>query len=346
MGAVAAGHATDLWGVGLVTLGVLCAVAFYGGSLGPVGHGVRVGMGDLLGWGRFLLPPVLIAVGVRMLMGRGDDPEGEPNPERRRAGSGASAEGVWREPARAVIGGTLVLLSVSGMAALAGGSPALRASTGELSAAGGWVGAAVVNQLGHGLGGFGAAVVLAVVAVVGILVFTGVSVRTAASGFTRAVRWLVASARGDRSGAAVDDVTDEPTDPFGRALADGRQPSMAAVAHEVVDEPAAERVEVIDDAHDPLADDVLEPVVLPEAATRPGKGEQLEMRMSPSAGAWKLPPANLLKRAKAQVIDETEVDAAGAALVHALAAHGVDTRLVGRTVGPTVTRYELELGAE
>ena len=29
----------------------------------------------------------------------------------------------------------------------------------------------------------------------------------------------------------------------------------------------------------------------------------------------------------------------------ALAAHGVDTRLVGRTVGPSVTRYELELGA-
>ena len=44
-------------------------------------------------------------------------------------------------------------------------------------------------------------------------------------------------------------------------------------------------------------------------------------------------------------IDETEVDAAGDALVHALAAHGVETRLVGRTVGPSVTRYELELGA-
>ena len=29
----------------------------------------------------------------------------------------------------------------------------------------------------------------------------------------------------------------------------------------------------------------------------------------------------------------------------ALAAHGVETRLVGMTVGPTVTRYELELGA-
>ena len=62
-------------------------------------------------------------------------------------------------------------------------------------------------------------------------------------------------------------------------------------------------------------------------------------------GDWRLPPANLLKHAKPHTVDEREVDAGGVALVAALAAHGVETRLVGRTVGPTVTRYELELGA-
>ena len=34
----------------------------------------------------------------------------------------------------------------------------------------------------------------------------------------------------------------------------------------------------------------------------------------------------------------------GRTLEHALAEHGVETRLVGMVVGPTVTRYELELG--
>jgi S-DNA-T family DNA segregation ATPase FtsK/SpoIIIE len=68
------------------------------------------------------------------------------------------------------------------------------------------------------------------------------------------------------------------------------------------------------------------------------------MKLGPSVGDWHLPPANLLKRAKAQVVDERAVEAAGGSLVAALAAHGVDTRLVGRTVGPSVTRYELELG--
>src|SRR6202034_1149326 len=53
---------------------------------------------------------------------------------------------------------------------------------------------------------------------------------------------------------------------------------------------------------------------------------------------------SLLKRAREHRHDERQLDAAGEALITALAAHGVLTRLVGRTVGPTVTRFELELG--
>ena len=51
MWAVIAGHATDLWGVVLVTFGVLAGLAFYADSLGPAGHYGRLGLGDLLGWG-------------------------------------------------------------------------------------------------------------------------------------------------------------------------------------------------------------------------------------------------------------------------------------------------------
>jgi S-DNA-T family DNA segregation ATPase FtsK/SpoIIIE len=84
---------------------------------------------------------------------------------------------------------------------------------------------------------------------------------------------------------------------------------------------------------------------VPAAPARGGPGSTLEMNVGPAVGDWQLPPAKLLKRAKPQAVDERAVEAAGAALVAALAAHGVDTRLVGRTVGPSVTRYELELGA-
>ncbi len=60
---------------------------------------------------------------------------------------------------------------------------------------------------------------------------------------------------------------------------------------------------------------------------------------------WKLPPRALLKKGKALQIDKREVESAGRTLEEALAAHGVETRLMGMTVGPTVTRFELELGA-
>ncbi len=321
MGTVAAGHATDLWGLALVTLGTLLAVAFYGGSLGPAGHDAREGLGDLLGWGRFLVPPVLVAGGVRLLAGRR---EGDDRPR--------------REPARAVLGGTLILLAVAGLAGLAAGSPRLGASTGLLAAAGGWVGAVVADPLGSALGGFGAAAVAGLVLVAALLIFTGVSVAGAASGLVRAGRWAASVARGDRAGIAAEESDGEPTDPFGRAVPDARQPS---VAEEAAGAATPAGVAVPGDEPVPVSADP----PLPEAATRPGRGEQLELRLGPQVGEWTLPPAALLTRAAPQAVDEHEVATAGAALVSALAAHGVETHLVGRTVGPSVTRYELELGA-
>ena len=59
---------------------------------------------------------------------------------------------------------------------------------------------------------------------------------------------------------------------------------------------------------------------------------------------WELPPLSLLQRTRDQRLDRALTDAAGEELVDALAAHGVETSLVGYTVGPTVTRFELELG--
>ena len=82
------------------------------------------------------------------------------------------------------------------------------------------------------------------------------------------------------------------------------------------------------------------------SSRRPSRPEQLAIDVGPAGepSAWKLPPLSLLKRGKAQEIDHALVEAEGRTLERALAAHGVDTALVGMTVGPTVTRYELALG--
>jgi S-DNA-T family DNA segregation ATPase FtsK/SpoIIIE len=107
-----------------------------------------------------------------------------------------------------------------------------------------------------------------------------------------------------------------------------------------------------------------EPLALPKAAPKPRKAsvkadkppaapiiatssEQPELDLGPGVkkGQWVLPPASYLNRSGAQAINREEAESRGRTLVESLNSHGVETRLVGMTVGPTVTRYELELGA-
>jgi len=115
--------------------------------------------------------------------------------------------------------------------------------------------------------------------------------------------------------------------------------------------PAEELAEVV-----PLRKPSTEPVKVivpakPKAAPKKSavaapKGEQLEMDLGPrvQGSSWKLPKMTLLDESDAQDVDRKLVEEAGETLERALAAHGVETRLVGMVVGPTVTRYELELG--
>ena len=76
-----------------------------------------------------------------------------------------------------------------------------------------------------------------------------------------------------------------------------------------------------------------------------GDAEQLAIDLGPGAAGspWKLPALGLLKRSSTAEIDRAAVQARGHLLESALGEHQVETRLSGMVVGPTVTRYELEL---
>jgi len=85
--------------------------------------------------------------------------------------------------------------------------------------------------------------------------------------------------------------------------------------------------------------------VLPPPALGPVEQAELDLGPGASRGQWMLPPANYLVRSSTQTVNKAEVEARGRTLIESLESHGVETRLVGQTVGPTVTRYELELGS-
>ena len=176
-------QARDLWAVGLITLGVLLALALWGQQLGPVGHGTDTGLALLAGWARVILPLVAVGAGVALLVDRGRD--GDQTGDER------------ADPWRLAVGTVLGLLGVCGLAELAKGTPRLSASH-SLRDAGGYLGAAVGRPLHAGLGPAGAAVLLVAAVVVAILIATGVPLASvaralaataAAAGRTAATLW-------------------------------------------------------------------------------------------------------------------------------------------------------------
>ena len=310
VGSVLETHAEDVWGIALLTVAILTALALYGDALGPVGQGLRHGVAAVLGVGRFVLPLGCAGAGAVLVFGP-----------------------VEREKGRVAIGLALTLVAVSGLADLAGGAPRFGAPWSALAGAGGFVGIAAGDPLRDGIGDWGATVVLVALLVLALVLFTGVTLRRAAG--------VVATVAVDVWRALIPEEAEEPTAsrPDGSAPpAPGRPPALfdQALLSGAPEEP--------EEAEEPEAVD--EPDRLPATGFEPvaTSAEPIGAERHTTADEWRLPPVKMLGRSKQHQLDRGAVAAAGRALVEALEAHGVATRLVGSTVGPTVTRFELELG--
>src|ERR1700677_3575440 len=314
-------QARDLWAVGLMTLGVLLALALWGKQLGPIGHGVDSGLGLVTGWVRVLLPLVSFGAGLALLLDRaGFDEDEEP-------------EG--GDPWRLAVGSVLGVLGICGLAELAKGSPAFSSST-ALKDAGGYLGAAIGRPLHSGLGPAGAAVLLVAVILVAVLVATGVSLATAGRALASAARNIGRTFAALWAGKPFVITSDLGADAPVEAASPGPAPFDAEADDSPPDEDETE--DLIDEIDEI---DVDEPDPMPETVA----SVPLPLAPAPARapGEWALPSIKLLEESKKMRQDQRQIDALGDDLVRALEAHGVETRLVGCRVGPTVTRYELEL---
>ena len=70
----------------------------------------------------------------------------------------------------------------------------------------------------------------------------------------------------------------------------------------------------------------------------------IQLGESMAGSPWVLPSLEILSRSDTHDVDAKAAEARGVRLQEALAAHGVETRLVDMTIGPTVTRYALQVG--
>jgi S-DNA-T family DNA segregation ATPase FtsK/SpoIIIE len=340
----------DVWGLVLLVAGVLAGLAVYADLLGPGGRLLDHAGRSILGWAIALVPPGLALVGWVLVRG---------------------SEDVEPEPVRTIVGATLVLVSVSGLADLAAGAPRLADRVGTLRDAGGYVGATIGYPLHLALATWGACIVLITTLALGLLTVTGTTVRDAATALAGGVATLgqlgrrtveAATAAADGRGSGRGAHARRPPDRRQESAVEANGSDSEADV-DVYEEPDA-AVSTLDGGapgttappdEDESAEDRLsaaESVAAAAGATpfaagrdRGGPVEQLKMELGPTVGSWSLPPGRLLSASQAQKVDRRQVESAGRMLEDALAAHGVATRLAGMTVGPTVTRYELELGA-
>jgi DNA segregation ATPase FtsK/SpoIIIE, S-DNA-T family len=313
----------ELIGVAMLGAGILLGLAIYLRLAGPLGRGVEIVIGWFTGLGRFAVPVILVSAGVAFI-------------RKNRSSS----------PGRLAIGWSMISVAALGLLHIARGPGELAGGFDELGRAGGWVGALVAEPLRALVAAPGTVVVLLGVVLGGALLITRTSLRTMAERTThgmvsvakplgRATRKALsdlstlssdreAESRGGRAhGAGASADTAEPTGSPG--LYDFAAEGDIDLLGEPSPPPKARRKRAAKVAGG-----------VEGAAELPLDGEQV--------GDWRLPPLTHLVRAGEQVVNRAEIERRGETLQQSLEQHGVETTLVGMTVGPTVTRYELELG--
>ena len=319
------GREHEFIGLVLVGVGVLLGLAIYFDLAGPLGRGIEAFVGWFLGLGRFVLPVVLVASGVALVK-----------------------KGQSSSPIRLAIGWGLVGTAILGMLHVIR-QPESLTDLDEVGRGGGWIGAGIAGPMAALVAPAGTVVVLVALFLGGVLLITSTSLRTMAANTGRGVG-TVARPLGRAAKRAISDLStlsSERDDEGSGRRRGGRGNRQAegdqrhAGAPDVHGEPTAPAL--YDGADDDGA--LFAPAKPPAKRRRKPAAQQRSLPIDgEQVGEWALPPLSHLKQAGQQAINMKDIERRGQTLQESLAQHGVDTELIGMTVGPTVTRYELELG--
>ena len=281
---------------------------------------------------------------------------------------------------RIIVGSVLLIGGASGLAHIMRGQPEWGDKLEYFARAGGAIGGAVGMPLESLMGGFVAGCVLAAVALFGFIMVSRTTLQSCASAVAKvfvwagrgcAALWRMADGSKSQQPLPEEDAEEMPnvfsyeeskkSSPY-----DYEQDSSSASAEGA--DPADEFL-LTTDADKSEESDEAQEADAKSKKSRSKKGgndsdaastdisgttedsaelDDLTSDETPSdkpAGktSWKLPSLSLLDLAEKVDLDEVQARERGEILEKSLAALGVETRLVGMVIGPTVTRYELEL---
>jgi S-DNA-T family DNA segregation ATPase FtsK/SpoIIIE len=302
----------ELWGLGLVALGLfLGSVLYIGWNGGYVGGALVDGLRALVGGASWGMPVALVAVGGLMV---------------------ARSALVDVRPFRVGIG----VLACGLMITLGRDQ-------------GGYLGQVLGGAVGVALGATGSTILGGLLLLVGALLLSGASLGAILRRSHHRVRHVATATRSRRSRSEPVDSWDEPALTSGVAAAPAKRSKKALVDAEeaypdvVGDEPASMPSAPVPYAPAPMFSSEPAPLVS-QHAPLVEEVPTLFDDMTSEHSEYKLPDRAVLRVSAAK--EGTSVETAARIadlLVQTLSHFGVDANVIGQISGPRVTRYELQL---
>ncbi|MFI9384843.1 DNA translocase FtsK 4TM domain-containing protein [Kutzneria sp. NPDC052558] len=302
-------HRRDGLALVMIGLGVIFAAGVWWHAGGPVGSWLDVAVRSVIGAAAYVLPFVLLFIGIVLM-------RSDPLPEAR---------------PRIVFGMVLLGLSALGLLHLLLGAPELASESGDAGGALGWLAG---HFLAQGLTGWVAVPLLGLVAVYGVLLLTGTPVREVPNRL-RALVDQSATPASTAPKASEATPTEDVTEKDSSAVR-LRRPSRRRQAADVE---APKQLELpTEDEPEPVA-----PKSLPKTRKAPAVSEK---PAAPRAveGDYTLPGLDLLQDGDPPKARSRANDSMIEAITGVLEQFSIDAQVTGFTRGPTVTRYEVELG--
>ena len=282
---------SDAVGIGLVVLAILSALGLWFDAAGPLGRFLTFLIQGSFGVAGYAVPLVTLWWGLVLVRHTVEEDRG-----------------------RMLLGLWVFLLGGLGSWSLIAGNPAPVDGFEPLSQGGGLLGAVAAWPLSRLISIWGAGVVCAALALLGVLVFTATPLVTVGRLLRR----------------PFDRMAERPAGP-GRPV----ERTDRTVTLPEIDDEEDEFGRDLDDEEEEDADEVDD---------RPSPGPAAGGRPTRSRGGYRLPPLELLRAAPASVRAGRDEEVVMATLEATLASFGVDARVTGFTRGPTVTLFEVAVG--
>ncbi len=298
-------HRRDGLAFGYIALAVIIAAAVWWRAAGPIGRNVEIGVRSVIGAGAVAFPLVLIVIGVTLM-------RSDPKPDAR---------------SRLVIGSLLMTFALLGMLHLLNGGE----TNAEQMFGGGVLGYVSGGLLAAGVTAWVAFPLLILALAYGILLFTGTPIKE----IPNRLRDL---------GRDPDDVAEE------QEQAELAEPAAEVKLRRPSRRRQASMAEPTAGEEPPPAPLPLEEPTPPPKPREPKPKKQAVQEKLPMAtarvveGDYELPPPSLLEEGDVPKSRSRANDMIIEAITGVLEQFNVDAQVTGFTRGPTVTRYEVELG--